>query len=62
MDVDFKYVRKILNLPKNAWLTEVKTQLLKIYRKKDVNIKSNYMVKVIITLPGIPMDIVFKAI
>lgn len=62
VDVDFKYLRKILSFPKIAWLTEVRTNLLKIYRKKNLNVDSNFMVKVVITLPGIEKQIAFKAI
>lgn len=62
VDVDFKYLRKILSFPKTAWLTEVRTNLLKIYRKKNLSVESNFMVKVIITLPGIEKQIAFRAI
>ena len=63
VDIDFKYLKKILEFPKEAWLTEVKTHLLKIYRKKDTKIhSSSYMFKSLISLPEVPKMIAFKVI
>ena len=61
-DKDFKFFRKLLKLPKEAWNKEVKTQRLKIYRKKDMNVTSNYMVKVVINLPGVSKEQAFRAL
>jgi hypothetical protein len=47
---------------KLAWNREMKTNSLKIYRKKDVSVVSNYTVKVIVNLPGINKQIAFKAV
>lgn len=63
VDIDFKYLQKILEFPKDAWLTEVKTHLLKIYRKKDTRMhSSSYMIKSVISLHEVPKMIAFRAL
>lgn len=63
VDIDFKYLQKILDFPKEAWLAELKTHLLKIHRKKDTRMHySSYMIKSVISLPEVPKMIAFRAI
>lgn len=51
-----------MNVSDDVWEREVKTHNLKIWRNKDYGGNTFYMVKCVVTLPGIPKEIAFKAV